>query len=460
MKIRYRFASLIALASVAACMAPTSSSDDVASSAEAVSATGITASVVVTNKTSQSYTATVTVTNSSKEPAYNWQVALNFNQSTLNQGTVGAEALTINGVSVFTPTQNGKMIAAGGSVTFTVNAAITGSNYTPTVVTVDGMANGTPGAGNPADGVDHIARAVATGALNLAEAYENNKLANKGDANYANYDGLIWAAQSYVLSGSKIAFDTNVPGYQYIPVQALAQLDAMQDSPAVASYLAAGLASCFADTNGSEVYNFKAGVLKGFTYPGPVSGTLTGNSPSTSTDTFTATGAAVNGAEQITVTMKSSTDMSFGILTASAFGVFGSPSAIMSKFKSGNATSCSPFNGPGGGTSNPLLIITLNASTIAARVQAAGAQCQNGCTSVLVADPDGYNTVGPYYNAIGLVGPQPNPFTYDSSQTAATPDHILQWATSTDLNGNIIYGSFTLGINHRGLITGYTWVQQ
>ncbi len=460
MNIKYRFVSLIALASVAACMAPTSESDDVASSAEAVSATGITASVAITNHNTQTYNATVTVTNSSLEPAYNWQIALNLNQSTLSQGTVGAEALTINGVSVFTPTPNAKMFAAGGSTSFSITGAITGSNYTPTVVTVDGMANGTPGAGNPADGVDHIARAVATGALTLAEAYENNTLANNSDPNYALYDGLIWSAHSYVLSGGKIAFDTNVPGYQYIPVQALAQLDAMQDSPAVASYLAAGLASCFADTSGTEVYNFKAGVLKAFTYPGPVSGTLTGNSPTTSTDTFTATGAAVNGAEQITVTMKSTTDMSFGILTASPFSVFGSPSAIMSKFKIGNGASCSPFNGPGGGTSNPLLIITLNGSTIAARFQAAGAQCQNGCTSTLVADPDGYNTVGPYYNAVGLVGPQPNPFTYDSSQTAATPDHVSQWATSTSLTGSIIYGSFTLGINHRGVITGYTWVQQ
>jgi len=266
----------LALASAMGCAGGEPTAEATSQTFEAVTSAGLTASIAITGKTSQMYYATATVTNRSAEPAYNWQVGINFNQSTLQQGTSGAEVDTIAGVSVFTPTANGHVVAAGGSTTFTFSGAITGSNYLPTIASVDGVANGAPGAGNPADGVDHIARAVATGALNVAEAYENFKAPTNGDPNYAQYDGLIWSAQSFVVSGNKIAFDPNVPGYAFVPVQAQAQLDAMQDNPSVASYLVTGLASCFADTSGTLVYNFKAGVLKGFTYPGPSSGTLAG----------------------------------------------------------------------------------------------------------------------------------------------------------------------------------------
>ncbi len=472
MNMRYKCVSLIALASVAACAASPPPSEDVGSTEQAATSGGLTAAVAITSKNSQQYWATVTVTNGSSEPAYNWQVGVNLNQSILQQGIIGAEVDTIAGATIFTPTPNGRMLSPGAATTFSFTANIQGSNYAPTIATMDGVANGAPGAGQPADGVDRIARAVATGALNVAEAYENNKLANKGDANYANYDGLIWSAQSYVIAGNKIAFDPNVPGYSYIPVQAMAQLDAMQDNPSVASYLVTGLASCFAETSGMSVYNFKAGVLKGFVYPGPLSGTLPGGTPppgswappgynpATATDAFTASGAAVNGAEQITITMTSAADYWFGLLTASSMNSFSNVGSVLAKFKSGNQTSCSPFNGPGGGTANPLLVVTVNGSSVQARFQGAGAQCQNGCKSTMVVDPDAYATVGPYVDTLGLVGPQPNPFTYDSSETSATPDHFLQWASSTDVYGNIVFGLFLLPVNHRGIITGYTWMQQ
>jgi hypothetical protein len=396
-----------------------------------------------------------------------------LNNATLQQGFNGAEAYTIAGVTVFTPNTNGQVLAAGASTTITFTATFTGTYAAPTIASVDGVANGTPGAGNPSDGVDHIARAVASGALNVAEAYENNKLANSGDANYAQYDGLIWSAQSYVISGSQIEFDPNVPGYAFIPVQAQAQLEAMQDSPEVASYLVTGLASCFADTSGTLAYTFKAGVLKGFTYPGVSSGTLPGGTPpvgdftppgynpNTATDNFTATGAAVNGAEQITINMTSTADYWFGILTSSDMSTFSNTSAVFAKFKNGYNGSCSPFNGPGGGTSNPFLVVTLNGTTVPARYtgSGAGAQCQNGCNSTMVVDPVPYATPGPYFNTIGLVGPEPNPFTFDPTQTAASVDHESQWATTTDQTGDVVFGAFTTAIVHRGITTGYGWQQ-
>jgi hypothetical protein len=461
----------LAIASAIGCGGSDPTPESTGQTEQAVTSAGLTASVVITSKTNQVYYATATVTNNSAEPASNWQVAMNFNQSTLQPGIQSCEVDTIAGVSVFTPNTNGKVLLPGASMTFEFSANITGTNYTPTIVSVDGVANGTPGAGNPADGVDHIARAVATGALNVAEAYENNKLPNNGDANYAQYDGLIWSAQSYVISGNKIAFDPNVPGYAFIPVQAQAQLDAMQDSPSVASYLVTGLASCFADTSGTLVYNFKAGVLKGFTYPGPSAGTLPGGvvptggwsppgyNPNTATDSYTATGAAVNGAEQITINMTSSTDYWFGLLTSSTLSSFPNTAAVLAKFKNGNGVSCSPFNGPGGGTGNPLLVITLNGVSTPARYQGTGAQCQNGCKSTMVVDPVAYAIPGPYYNVAGLVGPQPNPFGFDPTQTAATIDHAGQWATTTSQTGAIVYGAFTSPIVHRAITTGYAWVQ-
>jgi hypothetical protein len=459
----------LAIASAIGCGGSDPNSEATGQTAEAVTSAGLTASIVITGKTSQQYFATVTVTNSSSEPASNWQVAVNVNQSVVQPGTPGAEVDTIAGVPVFTPTSNGKVLAPGASVPFSFTANITGTNYLPTIASVDGVANGAPGAGNPADGVDRIARAVATGALSVAEAYEDFKLPTNGDANYAQYDGLIWSAQSYVISGNKIAFDTNVPGYAFIPVQAQAQLDAMQDNPSVASYLVTGLASCFADTSGALVYNFKAGVLKGFTYPGPSSGTLPGEmpppgdwtppgyNPNTATDTFTATGAAVNGAEQISINMTSSTDYWFGILTSSALATFSNTASVLAKFKNGNGQSCSPFNGPGGGTGNPFLVITLNGVTVPARYQGSGAQCQNTCKSTMVVDPVAYATPGAFYNAAGLVGPQPNPFGFDPTQTAATIDHAGQWATTTSQTGGIVYGAFTTPIIHRAITTGYAW---
>jgi hypothetical protein len=467
-------------ASDAAAKDAASGSDAAAVDSGAPTAAGLTAAIATT-VSGQTYSATVTLTNKSAELATNWQVGVNLNGATLNllgaalialEGPNGAEVYTIAGVTIFTPNSYGTVLAAGASKSFSFSTTFTGTYVAPTITSVDGVANGTPGAGAPADGVDHIARAVATGALSVAEAYENNKLPNTGDANYAQYDGLIWSADSFAISGNKIEFDPNVPGYAFVPVQAQAQLDAMQDSPEVASYLVAGLASCFADTSGAWFYDFKAGVLKGFTYPGPSSGTLPGGvppagyysppgyNPVTATDSYTATGAAVNGTEQITFNMTSTGDYWFGILTSSALSNFSNTSAILAKFTNGSNGACSPFNGAGGATSNPYFVITLNGAAVAARPQQnAGAQCPSGCTATLVVDPDPYAVVGPYYNAVGLVGPQPNPFALDPNNTAATIDHASQWATTTSQTGAIVYGAFSTAIVHRGVTTGYGWQQ-
>jgi hypothetical protein len=475
----------LAIASAIGCGGAGVSSEATGETDQASTAAGVTASVVVTHN-AQTFLATVTVTNSGAEPASNWQVAMNVNGATVQQGTNGAEALNVGapvappappppppGVVVFAPTSNSPVLAPGATASFTFSAAFKGAFVAPTIVSVDGVANGTAGAGMPADGIDHIARAAATGALNLAIAYENNKLPTNGDVNYALYDNLIWAAQSYVVSAGKIQFDPNMPGYAFIPNQALAALDAMQDNAEVASYLSAGLTSCFADTKAGWIYNFRTAVLKGAlsdkTTTGTVPGQLpppndyvpAGYNPNTAVDNFTTVGLATGGSK-INVTLTSTVahaDFWFGLLTYTSLATFGSPAAIVAKFNaSGQTVACSPFNGPGG-TANPYFAMTLNGQNVPARFTGVGAQCYSVCTSTMVLDPIAYATPGAYYNTTGLVGPQPNPFGFDPTQTAATIDHAGQWATTTSQYGQTVYGSFSSPIVHRGVTTGYGWQQ-
>jgi len=189
---------IAAAAALAACALPTSSPEDVGQAKAAVTATGMNASLTVAWSNSQQVFLMGTVTNNTPNPASNWQVAVALNNSTLNQGINGAEANIINGSLVFSPNQNTQEpLGVGQSTMFTFSVRPTStSNFLPTISTVDGVANGTFGVGSAATGIDAIAQAAATAALNVAAAYENSKPANDGDPNYAQYDGLIWSAQS------------------------------------------------------------------------------------------------------------------------------------------------------------------------------------------------------------------------------------------------------------------------
>jgi hypothetical protein len=320
-------------------------------------------------------------------------------------------------------------------------------------------------------------QAAATAALNVAIAYENNKPINYGDPNYLQYDNLIWTAQSYSVTpdGTKIQFDPNVPGYNFISNEAQAMLEAAQDNPNVASYLVAGLKSCFTDTSGAWIYNVRAGVFKGYENGTTTTGTVSaitppqymytppGYVPANVIDHFTTVGIA-NGNDVATVTLTSTTfpttarDYWFGLLTYSDLTPFANTTAIKAKFNSqAQAASCSPFNGPGAG-GNPRFTITLNGQTLAARFQGVGAQCQQTCTSTLRIDPTPYATPGAYYNVAGVVGPSINPFAYDWTQTSATVDHGGQFAAGPDLLGNYIMGTFSLPVYHKGTITNYSFI--
>jgi len=327
-------------------------------------------------------------------------------------------------------------------------------------------------------------QAAATAAINVAIAYENGKLANNGDANYAHYDDIIWSAQAYSVvtapnGTQEIQFDPNAPGYAFVPPMAKAMIEAAQDNPNVAAYLVGGLQSCFQQTSGAWVYTFRAGVLKGYsnntTTTGSVPGVIvptymyqpSGYNSLSVVDTYKTVGLQ-SGQTQFTATLTSSVtpsaarDFWFGMLTYTDLAQYASnTSAVAAKFNSqAQAASCSPFNGAGSG-GNPYFTIslTVNGSTqpLPARFQGVGQQCYSTCVSTLVVDPDPYATPGPYYNAAGLVGPSINPFSYDYNQSAATVDHGGQYATGPNALGTTVSGTFSLAVKHQGQITGYNF---
>ncbi|MGA2447130.1 MAG: hypothetical protein ABTD50_00470 [Polyangiaceae bacterium] len=464
---------LCGAASLIGCGSPPSeSAENTNSSSQEVVGGGITATISNVSTSGGNYSAKVTLVNNSPDPMSSWQLSINPGTVTIaTANTAGAEAYMIAGYAIFAPNRNAATLAAnGGSTSFTFSGKYSGSTYTaPTVNLVDGHANGNAGGEWPNDGVDHQARAAATAALNLAVAYENNKLPNTGDANYALYDSLLWSAHMFVLNstGTAIQFDPNAPGYAFIPTAALNALDAAQDnSKEVAAYLVAGLASCFADTSGAYFYQFKANALKGFALGTPTSGTVPGwtppNGPNTTNpiDNFTVTEKSMgHGATAITMTLTSSKDYWFGALAYNSISIFPNSAKVTSKFTGGQSAGCSPFNGPGG-TNNPHLVITLNGQSVPAWVQNSAEQCINpGCTSTLVVDPDDYASAGPQYNGGGLEGPQVNPYLYDTSNALTTPDHYGQWGCYTNVSGQYVCGMFTTPYSRRGMISGYLWQQ-
>ncbi len=442
----------LVLAAVGCSSAPTDAGDltDTAQSASTAT-TGLSASIAIT-RTSPTYKGTLTLTNRSAEPATNWQVLIDFGpRPAQNVNTIwpwwtpqGAAAVTgaeyddMGSNVLFTPLADHAYIKPGGSVTVTWTG--TWNGFTPTLVSVDGVASGAPGAGAPADGIDPNARTLFT-------------------------------SQTYRLASgnSTIEFDPNAPGYAFVPNSAKAELAFAQLDPMVASYLTAGLVSCFSVTDGTEEYAFRADFLKGFVYPNTFSGSVTNSDGSK--DAFSVAGSSANGGERITITATSSTETWFGILAYSNATTFPNywtnvngkyqghgantgtnPSSWHGRQRSG----CTPFNGPGGST-NPYFVINQNGANVSAWFTAVGTNCMNGCKGTAVIDPIPYAEPGSYYNNVGMMGTQSNPYPIQNS-LYADPVHAYQWATRF-VNGAQEWGTFSTPITLFGT-TKYKYAKQ
>jgi hypothetical protein len=462
--VKYGYISLIAIASVVACVAPVSSESESDSVKSAVSSSGLTATFTLSGKNPNTYFMGVDVQNNSAEPVSNWQIGVSFNTGSLIAGQVnGAAATRVANQTFFTPLNYNASIPAHGTTHFSFNGNPTGSNWMPTLTSVDGVAPGTAYAGEKADGVDHIAQVVATYALNIAEKYEKDKKPNNGDANYALYDRLIWSAHSYRLaSGNQtIEFDPNVPGYAFIADSAKAELLFAQLDPSVATYLTTGLASCFNDVTSTWVYAFRADFLKG-SPSWPTSGSLA--NADKSVDTFDTRLGNQNGLTVIKLhahSGPSNPDSWFGILTYNSLSQFGS-TTVGNKFSGPYQASCSPFHGPGG-AANPMLVIRNdNVNNVPARYQQGGQNgCQNngGCDGNMVLDPTGYLVASDVYDPNGvLMGTQANPFQLVQSAKLADPYHQGNWSTYFPA-GVQEWGTFSQAVTIGGS-TKYRYVKQ
>lgn len=480
---------ILLLTSALGCSVAPASHEDTSSVESAVTLSGVSAALTVTPSGS-TYTAKLVVTNGSSEPITNWQVVISMPKSTAtvsfgNQpglaAVTGAYVHDLGSNVLFVPTSSNANIAAGGSQTITLGGKYGGTM--PSVVSVDGVASGTAYAGNAADGLDPVALTAATAAYKMAVDYEAGKLPNNGDANYPIYDQTIWSAQTFrVASGNAtIEFDPNAPGYAFVPNSLKVDLAVAQLDPSVASYLTAGLINCFAATDGSLDYAFRADFLKGFSYPTKTSSSVT--NPDGSIDNFTASGAALNNAEDvITITATSGPtkpDPDFGIMrylqASTLFPSFST--AVYPKFTAHDANvgsnpsswhgrytaACSPFNGPGG-SSNPYFVLSqkINGAqqSMAAWFQGVGSQsCNNGCTASFTVDPIPYTQPAAYYDVGGnLIGPQANPFSLVVTNLYADPIHANEWATRT-VGGVQQWGTFSSPVNVLGT-TIYQYVKQ
>jgi hypothetical protein len=403
------------------------------------------------------YTIKLTVSNSSVTNASNWQVALNLWGATINGsnasngGTAGVTNGSVyynNGLAILTPA-NGQTLPAGASTSVTFTASSSNTNWWPTIETVDGVSGTSAPMWN--DGIDHVSRAVATAALNTMVSFESNRTTWDG------WDDALLDSYMYAVSsdGSQIVFDPSSAEYSSIPADAAAVLAAAQMDPSVASYLVAGLLSCFGDANGAYVYGFDAAALRGWSFT-TTPENLTVNAPQIywgkGTDNIYRVGVNVNGAEQIQLketVNPNSEDIWFGLVKGLSYTGYTGFTTLKGKFHGSSSATCTPFNGPGG-SANPYLVITVNGSPVSARSMQGAIDCpySANCISTAVIDPVGYATAGQIYSSNGnLIGPSNNPFALDpNTLTAYSPDHQGQWAQ--DPAGN--WGQFSVKVFSNG----------
>jgi len=457
--------------------------------AQAVTPGGLTASLTLPALSGGHFSnATLSVKNNSATAMSNWQVMVQTATGTsISYGSLnlGAETILMSPSSctsclVLFDSGTAAPLAAGATATLTFSGAATAASNYITIVNVDGDANGTTGSNWPKDGIDHIARSAASGAVGLLVSYETNKLPNSSpaDPHYSLYDGFLLSAHMYTLNSTNtgIVFDPNAPGYAFIPDAAQATLAVMQTNPEVGNYLAMGLQSCFANANGSSIYTVKAAPFKGLTGAGTgTSWVSTPGGSAGSTDTYnvvvTPPSQSTPEADVYTLSLKSTVDTSFGAAYVTSNGTyFWLNTAMMKKFQTvtsnhgnnggGSSVGCSPFNGPGG-SANPFFMIKLNGSGVPAYLQNQATNCQNGCTSTLVVDPLAYQTAPAASATMGQS--LSTAFQMDSTNTVALPAYYQYWAWTTNASGATVYGTFNSPINsvvnRKAVLTGYGWVQ-
>jgi hypothetical protein len=314
---------------------------------------------------------------------------------------------------------------------------------------------------------DDQQRAAATVAFNIMRA-----AAKVGGAVLPYYSNTVLASQRYrVLStGTGIEFDPTDSLYAYVSSAMKAELLFAQQDAAVAKFLSDGLKLAYATSDGWNFPSFgSVASLANFSYPGPT--TVHVGDPFSQNDSHYATvsGQAWCGTSKVLISETVQQSYSYSPLFSASItnpnGV--NPSPWLTKppaaFKGTKRIPTTPFNGPLA-SGNPYLIISVNGVTTNwatynfTPVSCWGMGPNNQCSGTIEVDPVPYAEPGDYYNMVGMVGTQSNPFTLDGSILFADPTHATQWATRTT-NGTQEWGQFSQAITLAG-ITRYRYVKK
>jgi hypothetical protein len=314
---------------------------------------------------------------------------------------------------------------------------------------------------------DAAQRAAASAAYQIMVAAAVACNGNEG----GSIGGPCWGdailnSQRYSVSGSTIVFNTSDALYSYVPSAAKAALAIAQLNSTTASFLVQGLQWAQQNTNGQNaVVALPTEALAHFTYPGnstPI--TVQDGNAGNTRRTEIVTGSAWCNTADVHFVDTSTDENAFAPFNVIPFTEMSEPGGNPKGFTGGNAWPSTPFNGSGGG-SNPYLIIALSVNGQAENVNWNSSSfttenCGNSpaCVGTIDIDPIPYTLPAPYYNANGLVGPEPNPFTLVQTDEYADPSKEGNWATQI-VSGVTHGGTFISPYTSWGY-TDYGYVQQ
>lgn len=407
--MKYGYIAIIAMASVAACVAPASSSEE-ANAVESAS--------------------------SSCSPAYG---------QCGGQGSTGATCCVSGYTCQFGNQWYSQCVPGGG-----------GSS--------SGSSSGSPkGGGNSCpqhSAQDDVNLAAATVALKLMQA-----AAVEAAGRYLPPEAYsVLAPQRYRVqsSGTGIEFDPTDPLYGHVSNQMKAALAIAQMDSTVAQFLSDGLKYAYANSNGQTFPSIPAiQALSGYTYPGPVKVHISDNKSADDSHNATVSGQASGCTTVVSISETVQNSWQFAPMYADYFWKWRKD--VPWAFKGSSSTPTTPFNGPSA-SGNPFLVVSVDGKTTNwATYNFTPINCYDypgaKCVGSIQIDPIPYAQPADYYDSSGIVvGPQANPFALTVTNLYADPSHAGQWATRT-VGGVQQWGTFSHPVNVLGT-TVYQYVKQ
>jgi len=307
---------------------------------------------------------------------------------------------------------------------------------------------------------DDQKRTAATVALTLMK----DAAVQAGSQAYPIQAYSILAPQRYriISGGTGIEFDPTDQLYGNVTQQMKADLAIAQLDTTVAKFLSDGLNYAYANTDGQTFAKMiTIPALLNYKYPGPVNNVAISDQTSAdSSHKASVSGSAWCGTSIVTISDSVANSWQYSPLFADNATLW--RGNVPAGFKGTKHTPWTPFNG-NSSSGNPYLIVSVNgAATNWATYNFTPLYCynypNNTCTGSIQIDPVPYAEPGAYYNTVGLVGTQANPFDLVSTALYAVPDHSTQWASRT-VNSVQEWGQFSTALTVLGS-TVYRYVKK